>query len=285
MAIEIIASGDAIGAKVYGLSLADLPSDEAVAQIEEALEAHGVLVFPDQTISPAEQVAFSRAFAELELTELDRARLPGHEEIFVVGNVGKGLVSFAPAEEGGELEWHTDHIHREVSARASLLYALEVPEHGGDTLFACMYRAFESLSRAQQKRCESLRAVHSAIGLEHFLARQDLSRNTGSLIGRKHRYVERSLVRAHPLTGRRALYFGNQVTVGIVGMSDDEAASFVRALTDHACRPAHQYRHRWRVGDAVLWDNRRVLHAGTPYDVEAQRRCLHRTTWRETVEA
>ena len=155
MAIEIIASGDALGATVYGLSLADPPSDEVVTRIEEALEAHGVLVFPDQTISPAEQVAFSRAFAELELTELDRARLPGHEEIFVVGNVGKGLVSFAPAEEGGELEWHTDHIHLTVPARASLLYALEVPPTGGDTAFACLYCGFDALSPDEQAHAVS----------------------------------------------------------------------------------------------------------------------------------
>ena len=274
-----------IGAGVTGLSLAKLPTSTEQSAIEDALERYGVLVFPNQQITPGQHVAFSRAFAELEFTELDKARLPGHEEVFVVGNVGKGLVSFAPADEDGELEWHTDHIHRETSARASLLYALEVPAQGGDTLFACMYHGFEALPDADRKQCESLRAIHSAAGLEHFLKRQDLSRHQPSLTGRTHRYVERPLVRQHPRSGREALYFGSQVTVGIAGWEEPEALEFVRKLTAHACQPAFQYRHQWRVGDAVLWDNRRVLHAGTPYDIEHSRRCLHRTTWRETVEA
>ena len=100
--MEIVSSGAAIGATVHGVSLASAPSPEVIQRLEEALEAFGVLVFPDQSITPAEHVAFSRAFADLELTELDKARLPGHEEIFVVGNVGKGLVSFAPAERHRE---------------------------------------------------------------------------------------------------------------------------------------------------------------------------------------
>lgn len=236
MSVEIVSSGAAIGATVHGVSLADTPPPDIVDIIEAALEQHGVLIFPDQEITPAQQIEFSRAFADLEMTELDKARLPGHEEIFVVGNVGKGLVSFAPADEGGELEWHTDHIHRDVSARASLLYALEVPEKGGDTLFACMFTAFDTLSAEDQRHFENLRVVHSAIGLEHFLSRQDLSRSVGSLQGRKYNYIERPLVRSHPLTGRKALYFGNQVTVGVVGMGEAEAAEFVRDLTAHACR-------------------------------------------------
>tara|TARA_Y100001934_G_scaffold283591_1_gene404567 strand:+ start:2937 stop:3800 length:864 start_codon:yes stop_codon:yes gene_type:complete len=274
-----------VGARVLGVDLSDAPSAVEVEAIEAALERYGLLVFPGQSITPAEQIAFSRAFADLELTELEKARLDGHEEIFVVGNVGNGLVSFAPADDGGELEWHTDHIHRERSARASLLFALEVPSEGGDTLFACMYHAFDALSAADQRRYEALRVVHSAAGLEHFLARQDLARPTRSLHGRKHQYVERPLVRRHPRSGRKALYFGNQVTVGVVGYEDEDAARFVAELTAHACQPAFQYRHHWQVGDAVLWDNRRVLHAGTPYNTETMRRCLHRTTWRETQEA
>lgn len=274
-----------IGATVHGVDLAAVPDRTTIDGIEEALERHGVLVFPAQTITPAQQVAFSRAFAELETTELEKARLDGQEEIFVVGNVGRGLVSFAPAQEDGELEWHTDHIHREVSARASLLYALEVPPRGGDTLFACMYHAYDALPPDRQTLCDSLRAVHSAAGLEHFLKRQDLSRSTGSLQGRQYRYVERPLVRAHPRTQRRALYFGNQVTVGIAGWEEARARAFIEELTRHACQTSFQYRHRWRAGDAVLWDNRRVLHAGTPYDIDNARRRLHRTTWRETHEA
>jgi alpha-ketoglutarate-dependent taurine dioxygenase len=94
--------------------------------------------------------------------------------------------------------------------------------------------------------------------------------------------VVRPLVRRHPRSGRKALSFGNQVSIGIVGWPEDRARGFIRQLTTHACQPAYQYRHRWRVGDAVLWDNRRVLHAGTFYNIETETRLMHRTTFRET---
>ena len=280
--ITIEKTQSVIGALVHGVSLADIPNRETVEEIDRALEEHGVLIFPDQKITPQQQVNFSRAFGPLEFTELEKARLEGVEEIFVVGNVGKGLVSFAPEHPGQELEWHTDHIHHEVAARASLLYALEIPDEGGDTLFACMYYAYDSLSDQQKNDYCKIETINSSSGLEHYLARQNLGDSYGSLGIRKEKEIVRPLVRAHPHTKRRALYFGNQICVGIVGWEDEKAFKFIENLTTHACQEAFQYRHQWKAGDAVLWDNRRTLHAGTPYDVENSRRLMHRTTWRET---
>ncbi len=280
--IEIQPKDTVIGAEVRGISLANVPAKNEIDQIESALEQYGVLVFPDQEIQPQEQIRFSAALGPLEKTELEKARLDGNEEIFVVGNVGKGLVSFSPQNNEQELEWHTDHIHHEVAARASLLYAIEVPEQGGDTLFSCMYHAYDTLTEQQKQAYTRLETINSASGLEHFLAKQNLSGTTGSQDGRKHDEVTRPLVRAHPHTGRRALYFGNQITTGIVGWDEERARKFISDLTKHACQAAFQYRHQWKVGDAVLWDNRRVLHAGTTYDVINERRLMHRTTLRET---
>ena len=282
MEIEFEPTDAVIGARVSGVSLAEIPDEHTIGVIEQALEKYGVLIFPGQKITPQQQVAFSSAFASLDPTELEDARLEGVEEIFVVGNVGKGLVSFSPRDADQELEWHTDHIHRDVAARASLLYALEVPAAGGDTLFACMYSAFDSLDETQKRRYCSIEAINSSSGLERYLAEQGLGESDGALVGRKFKSIVRPLVRKHPLSGRRALYFGNQVTIGLVGESEDYSRSFVVDLTRHACQPAFQYRHRWQVGDAVLWDNRRVLHAGTPYDTANSRRLMHRTTWRES---
>ena len=280
--ISIQPCKNVIGARITGVSLANKPDRELVKKIDQALEQYGVLIFPDQNITPRQQVDFSAELGPLEMTELAKARLADVEEIFVVGNVGKGLVSFAPKDNHQELEWHTDHIHHEVSARASLLYAKEVPEEGGDTLFACMYSAYDSLTEIQKQQYSAMQAEHSASGLERYLAKQDLRGSPGSLPKRSYKKVVRPLVRSHPDTARRALYFGNQVTVGIVGMSVEQSSLFIAELTKHACQTAFRYRHRWQVGDAVLWDNRRVLHAGTPYDVENSRRLMHRTTIRET---
>ena len=282
MTISIRPCDAVLGAVIEGMSLAQVPDSALVEEIETALEKFGVLVFRNQHLSPRQQIEFSQAFAPLELTELEKARLPDYPEIFVVGNVGNGLVSFAPAVPGGELEWHTDHIHHEVPARASLLYALEVPAQGGDTLFACMYHAYNNLDKEKQDLCLQLEGINSAEGLEHFLKRQSLGDTTSSVGKRQYQYIKRPLVREHPISGRRALYFGNQVTIGIDGWEDEDARRFIYELTEHACQSAFRYRHQWENGDVVLWDNRRVLHAGTPYDVVNTRRHMHRTTWRET---
>ncbi len=271
-----------IGAEIQEVSLAEIPAKCIIERIESALEKYGVLIFPDQNISPRQLIEFSAALGPLEKTELEKARLDRFEEIFVVGNVGKGLVSFSPKSEKQELEWHTDHIHHKVAARASLLYAKEVPSVGGDTLFSCMYHAYDTLTDDQKQQYCEIQTINSASGLEHYLAEQDLGGTNSSAGKRKFDEVCRPLVREHPLSGRRALYFGNQITTGLVGWDRSKARDFIRTLTRHACQSAFQYRHQWCVGDAVLWDNRRVLHAGTAYDVVNERRLMHRTTLKET---
>lgn len=281
---SITPKGGALGATVAGVDLRRVPDAETVEAIETALEECGVLVFPEQVLTPAQQVAFSAAFGPLERTGNIDARLEGQPEIFVVGNTGARPVTFAPSLGSDDLEWHTDHIHREVPARASLLYALEVPPEGGDTLFACMYRAFDALSDADKAAYETLRAVHSVAGLRAYLQAQagDEPYDAGRQAPVPDA-VTWPLVRRHPRTGRKALYFGAKVTLGIEGWPEEKGRQFIADLSDHATRSAFVYRHVWRAGDAVLWDNRRTLHAATPFDMNRYRRQMHRTTFRETA--
>ncbi len=276
---------DILGARVTGVGLKCSLTELELACLEDALEAYGFLVFPlQQDVTPAEQVAFSRRFGPLERVDIDSARMAELPEIFVVGNTGEELVTFAPIDEDGELEWHTDHIHLAVPARASLLLAREVPEVGGDTLFACMYTAYETLDEERRSQCDTLDVINSVTGLNAYIKAQAFdAAHRGDIDEAAEPPAVWPLVRRHPRTGRKALYFGNQVSIGIVGWPDDEARTFVRNLTEHACQEAFCCRHRWREGDAVLWDNRRVLHAGTPYDTRKERREMHRTTIRETT--
>lgn len=271
-----------IGARVTGISLTTPPTPDQIARIETALERYGVLIFPDQDISPAQQIAFSAAFAALEKTARVSARLKGYPEIFVVGNVDGQVVSFAPADGSEDLEWHSDHMHLETPARASLLYCLETPPEGGETVFACMYSAFDALDPAAQKQAEGLVAQHSLSGLQTFLRHKGVK---GAAEGRYDSpdalVVEWPLVRRHPLTGRKALYFGSKVTIGIAGWPAEKAAAYLANLEATATVDAFRYNHKWKPGDAVLWDNRRVLHAGTPFDMTRFTRRMHRTTWRE----
>jgi alpha-ketoglutarate-dependent taurine dioxygenase len=276
-------TGAALGAIVEGVDLRRVPDAAAREAIETALEKYGVLIFPDQTITPAQQVAFSTALGPLELTANIDARLEGQPEIFVVGNTGTRLVSFAPKSGSDDLEWHTDHIHKPVPARASLLHGREIPSEGGDTLFACMYSAYDALLSAAKAQYETLGAVHSVEGLRAYLREQAGEKEYDP--GRQETMpgsVTWPLVRRHPMTGRPALYFGAKVTVGIEGWPRKDGLRFIRELTAHATQPAFVYRHVWRRHDAVLWDNRRTLHAATPFDMARHRRLMHRTTLRET---
>ena len=274
-----------IGAEVVGVSLAHVPNATVVAAIEEGLEKYGVLIFRDQDITPEQQAAFSKTFGALAIPQTKSSN-PEHapalpDAILAVGNTGDTLVTFSPATPDGELEWHSDHIHRQVPARASLLYARIIPVRGGDTLFACMYSAYDGLSKAQKSEYDGLEVVNSVMGVQAWLEAEGHVSKSSRQQQPVDDFVIHPLVRVHPITGRKALYFGNQVSVGIVGWEKTKSVRFIKSLTEHACAPALQYRHKWRVGDAVLWDNRRVLHAGTAYDMSEQR-LLHRTTFRET---
>ncbi|MEM1162717.1 MAG: TauD/TfdA family dioxygenase [Pseudomonadota bacterium] len=280
--MEFIPTDAVIGAVVAGMSLAEIPSMAERDQIEDALERHGVLIFRGQDVSPAQQIAWSRAFAHLEQTARIDARLDGHPEIFVVGNTGKRIVSFAPADGSDDLEWHADHIHLEQTARASMLYCLETPPVGGETLFACMYHAYDALGPEQRTEADGLTAVHSVSGLQKFLrTKGEKGAAEGGYASPEALAVRWPLVRRHPRTGRPALYFGSKVTIGIEGWEEDRAQTYIAGLNAEATQPAFRYCHTWAPGDAVLWDNRRVLHAGTPFDTAAYRRRMYRTTWRE----
>ncbi len=271
-----------IGARVVGATLNTIPETRRLAEIEAGLEKYGVLIWQDQQITPGRQVAFSATFGPPDKPSLVSARHKDHDEIFVVGNTGKVPVTVSLATDDGELEWHTDHIHHKVPARASMLYALHVPPDGGDTLFACMYSAYDALNSDQQAEYDRLEVVNSVSGLQAYLSGQGYEHVKNANREGLADAVMHPLVRAHPLTYCKALYFDNQVGIGIVGWEGEKAYRFIKSLTEIACQPAFRYRQKWRVGDVVLWDNRRVLHAGTPYDTACHRREMHRTTFRET---
>jgi len=282
-ALTVTPTDAAIGAVVEGVALNHPPDPETRDALEAAVERHGVLIFPEQSITPAEQVAFSRTFGPLEINATIDARLPEAPEVLVIGNTGKRPITFAPKEGSDDLEWHADHIHRKETARASLLYGLDVPPEGGDTLFACMYGAYDALTPAEKAECETLEVIHSVAGLRAFVRENaDQYDYEDGAHDPLPDAVTWPLVRRHPRSGRPALYFGAKISVGIVGWPDEKGRRFIQDLTAHATRERFRYRHRWRKHDVLLWDNRRVLHAATPFDMAAHTRRLHRTTLRET---
>jgi alpha-ketoglutarate-dependent 2,4-dichlorophenoxyacetate dioxygenase len=274
-------------AKITGIDLGKRIDDELQRAIERAMDEYAVCVLPDQTLEDEQQVAFSRFYGPLEVSP-GIGRKPGeavpasarirHKEIFDISNLdqngdilGENNVR-AYFMKGNEL-WHTDSSFRDEGASWSMLHAKAVPPSGGDTEFADTRAAYDALPDAMKQRLEGLVAEHS---LWH--SRSKLGGYVPTEAERKaYPSARHRLVRRHPGSGRNALYIAAHAS-HIVGMPVDEGRSLLEELMGFATRPQFVYRHKWRVGDLVIWDNRCTMHRATPYETTDHARDLRRTT-------
>jgi taurine dioxygenase len=274
MSIEIIPTGAAVGAEIRGVDLS-LPLDDATfAVIERAYNEHGVIFFRDQHVTPPQQVAFTRRFGEIAFNIFgERWSVPGSPEIVVVSNItqdGKPI----GIRRAGE-NWHSDMCYTATPPRGTMLYAVEIPDlHGlplGDTEFASAAAAWDALPQALRDRIEGRYAIFDFTGRKRAFppSAAEIERNPP---------VRHPIARTHPFTGRKCLYVMRDDCTGIEGVEDAEAEVLIAALADHVVKPAFIYRHQWRVGDLLLWDNCTVQHrAVQDYDMPL-RRLMHRTT-------
>ena len=265
-----------LGAEVVGLDLAGPLSDEHFAPIVRAHLDHHVLVFRDQRITPDQQIAFSRRFGPLQIHVLHQFQLKGHPEILVVSNIKENGQPIGLGDAGHY--WHSDLSYKDKPSLGSMLHAQELPEEGGDTLFANMHLAYDTLPIHLRHAIEGLRAEHSYLAKYEELRerspwRPKLSAEQIAAV----QPVDHPIVRVHPGNGRKALFVGEHFTTRIVGLPDDESRELLDQLFEHSARPEHVYRHRWQPHDMVFWDNRSVIHlaAGCP---DHLRRRLNRTT-------
>lgn len=271
-----------LGAAVTGLDAA-APLDAAgFAALRAAwLDHGGLLVLRDQDLSPDSHVAFARRFGPL-FGEADRFQesvqrylLPGQPALYRVSNKVADGVPQGRARAGDY--WHSDVSFRARPAAASLLYAIELPETGGDTLFADMARAYSALPEATKARLADLRAVHdfqiAARGSGTYHAAQLEPRDFDG----QNRAVH-PVVISHPETGRKAIFVSPGFTAAVLGLAPDESAALLAELQAHATRPEFVTRHKWRLGDLVIWDNRSLMHHAV-VDYEGRgTRYLHRAT-------
>ncbi len=261
------------GAEVLDLDLARPLSDTAFAQIEAAWTRHSILVFRDLAMTPQQHIALTRRFGPLHLMEPLQYNLAGHPEIFVVSNVEEGGKALGMKRAGWG--WHSDGEDKALPNAGSFLYALELPPEGGDTLFADMYAAYAALPADLRRTIAGRRACFSRVRLHHVhyphlpALTEDDKRSKPD--------VWHPIARRHPKSGRTALYVGRWASE-IEGLSEEEGRALIGALQAFAVRPEFVYRHRWRTGDAVLWDNRCAQHCATPFDDSKYRRHMHRTT-------
>lgn len=266
----------ALGAEIRGVDLSQAPDEGTFARIRDAFHAHSVILFRDQSLSEDQHIGFSRRFGPLEIHIAKQYLLPGHPEIVVLSNVVKDGRKLG-IEDAGRY-WHSDLSYMQKPSLGSLLYALEVPAEGGDTLFASMYAAHDALPDALKRRIAGLKAIHRYGDRWQKDAAQGRARTALSASDRAATPdAIHPVVRVHPETGRRALYVNEGFTVGIVGMDERESRALLEELFAFSTRPEFAYRHRWKNGDLLFWDNRAVVHAATDYDPGTVRH-LHRTT-------
>jgi taurine dioxygenase len=281
MSIEIIPADAPVGAEIRGVDLGRPLDDATFAAIEQAFDTHGVIFFRGQRITPAQQVAFTRRFGEIEFNIFgERWSVPGSPEIVVVSNITEGGRAIGVRRAGEN--WHSDMCYTARPPRGTMLYALEIPDLFGlplgDTEFAGAAAAWDALPESLRRKIDGLRAVFDFTGRKRDFppTQAEIDRNPP---------VRHPIARTHPATGRKCLYIMRDDCTGIEGVDAAESEALIAALSDHIVKPAFIYRHQWRPGDLLMWDNCSVQHrAIQDYDLP-RRRLMHRTTMGGTVPA
>lgn len=286
--------GKHLGAEILGVDLSQPLDDGTFASIRDAFFEHQVVVFRDQKLAPAQQIAFTRRFGELEQHVRKEHRLAGYPEILIVSNVVDERGLAIGVQDAGRF-WHSDLSYKQLPSLLSALYALEVPARNGVVLgatsFASTTAAYDALPEDERRRLQGLRNVHS---YRYYRVRnvqaQKEEQARGARTVQEHALSEEQLrsvpdvdapiVRTHPVTGRKSLFINEAHTSRILGLPEQEGAALLAQLCAHIVKPEFRYEHEWRAGDLLMWDNVSVQHkANFDYDLPL-RRLMHRTTVR-----
>ena len=266
----------ALGAEVTGIDVAAI-DDGMFATLHTAFVEHQLLVFRDQSLTPDAQIDFSGRFGPIESRPNRPFTLDGMPEVTVLSNrrvegAPVGIVS------AGDF-WHTDLSFADIPSRATFLHALEVAEEGGDTEWSNMYLAYETLPDDTRRRIAGLRGVHVFDRRKNPRTRVDtqFAADPDAVYGLPIPDATHPMVRTHAGTGRKSLYVSPRFVVGIDGMDDADAQPLLDELFEHQIRPEFRYRHRWRKGDLLMWDNSCLIHIGRGNIKPPGIRHMHRT--------
>jgi taurine dioxygenase len=276
--LEVVPLTKHIGAELRGIDLRQQPDAETIQAIYQAWLDHLVIVFPGQNLSQEDLVRATGFFGEIG--ELGRpakyfpkgysSLLPG---IMLISNIRENGEPIGALPDG-EMMFHHDMIHAEVPSKGTLLYSVEIPSTGGNTLFASGYAAYDTLDPDIRNALEGRKAFHHY----NYGSTQRGDRRGTEVFGEcKH-----PVFRTHEDTGRKAVYVNRLMTVGVEGMPDEESGPLLEQVFDHAEKREFVYEHVWRVGDLLLWDNRCSSHARTDFPT-TERRLMLRTTVKGTV--
>jgi len=267
--IEAKKAAGALGAEISGMDLSRPLPPEDLAAVRRLWLEHLVIFFRGQALTEKQYMAFAGQFGEPVEYPFVKG-LDGHPKIIEVKKLEHERAAFGAI-------WHSDTAYLERPPMASMLLARELPPFGGDTLFANMYLAFDSLSGGLKQLLQHLKAVNSSAKADVTKTREDRIRDAGTEEAKKEYAAEHPVVRTHPETGRKALFVNPAHTVRFAGWTEDESAPLLKFLFDHQVKPEFTCRFRWQPGSIALWDNRCAQH-NPVNDYHGYRRLMHRIT-------
>ena len=261
-----------MGAEIVGADVSRPLSDAELARYRDALHQYKVIVFRDQDLTKEQLLAFSKRWGPLGEHIMPGAASEDYEEINVMSNATKDGKPSGKHPDPTAKRWHTDRSYMPRPAMATVLYGLEVPEVGGDTLFANAAMAYDALPDDVRDRIDRLNGIHS---VEHS------RRDGGVMLATEYELkkappIRHPLARPHPVTGRKAIYCGCHAWK-VEGMSEQEGRELLDYLIGFAVQDRFVYRHKWKRHDLVMWDNRCTFHAATDYDTAKYLRIMYRT--------
>ena len=275
--MQINPLSDVLGAEIIGVDVCDL-DDAAFDDVHDAFLKHHVLVFRAQDLPPEKQINFAQRFGELDIHIQKDNKYSEHEAIQILSNK-KVNGKYVGSPSAGEA-WHSDLSYTDIPTLCTMLYAMEIPEIGGDTEWSNMYLAYEGLSDKIKNKIDGLHARHTFNRFRNPRVEvPDVYKGKG-----KERYVDiappdaiHPVVRTHPETGRKALYISERFTIGIEELEEDEGQALLDELIAHQKQRDFIYRHKWDLRDLTIWDNRCLIHLACGGVPEGQIRHMHRT--------
>ena len=281
MPVTIRQVGPCFAGEVSGIDMRKPMTAEKVAAIHAGMDKYAVLVFRDQDIDDAQQLAFTRSLGDIEhaigtsLRAANETRLP--TTFADVSNLDKDNKPYARDDRRrlfaiGNRLWHSDSSFKVIPAKYSLLHAVSIPSKGGDTQFADMRAAYDALDEETKALVQDMVCEHSQMYSRQVIGFTDFTDEERE----RFRPVRQCMVRTHPVTGRKSLYLSSHAGE-IVGWPMPEARGFLRDLIEHATQREFVYTHKWRLGDLVMWDNRQTMHRGRPFPAD-EARDVRRTT-------
>ncbi|HEY1962288.1 MAG TPA: TauD/TfdA family dioxygenase [Rhizomicrobium sp.] len=259
------------GAEIFGVDLHRATATDRAA-IVSVFQRHGAILLRGQKVTPEDLETFVSAFGQPEDHTLKEFTLPRHPKVYILSNRTKDGMPIGAHNDG--VGWHTDYSYKAEPVMCTMLYAVEVPPEGSDTLLADGCAAYKALGPERQAQLSELKLHHS---YQHFMAtRQYGARELPEEIKQANPDVIHPLIRTHPANGRKALWPSTGTVIDVIGMPKDEGLQLVDELVEFMTQEQFVYRHKWKVGDVLMWDNRCTLHTGTLYDDTKYFRTMYR---------